>query len=301
MRGNNAIAWRESDVGSGLRFSRLKVDGATLSDGTIDYQANGGCRTGHSDANGEFARDFTPCTQGPYVRYYGLRTEELSDGQHQLSTCVQDFAQYQHLGESASESCDTRTIHVDNSAPGKPAELKVTSANPERYLDHFGASFSLPPDPGSPIAKVHYEVLGAKGEVLVPEKTVSATNPTSLANVEGPKTPGAYTLRVWLEDSVGFVGPAADAPIPHDTTPPAAPQELHAAGRARALGRQARPALAGRGRRRLADRRRALPAARRLGRSPRRHACRRRGRRAGDRRVADARAALRLLGPRLAL
>ena len=230
VRGNNAIAWRESDVGSGLRFSRLKVDGATLSDGTIDYQANGGCRTAHSDANGEFARDFTPCTQGPYVRYYGLRTEELSDGQHQLSTCVQDFAQYQHLGGSASESCDTRTIHVDNSAPGKPAELKVTSANPERYLDHFGASFSLPPDPGSPIAKVHYEVLGAKGEVLVPEKTVSATNPTSLANVEGPKTPGAYTLRVWLEDSVGYVGPAADAPIPHDTTPPAAPQELHAAG-----------------------------------------------------------------------
>ena len=230
VRGNNAIAWRESDVGSGLRFSRLKVDGATLSDGTIDYQANGGCRTGHSDANGEFARDFTPCTQGPYVRYYGLRTEELSDGAHQLQACVQDFAQYQHLGESASESCDTRTIHVDNSAPGKPAELKVTSANPERYLDHFGASFSLPPDPGSPIAKVHYEVLGAKGEVLVPEKTVAATNPTSLANIEGPKTPGAYTLRVWLEDSVGYVGPAADAPIPHDTTPPAAPQELHAAG-----------------------------------------------------------------------
>ena len=230
VRGNNAIAWRESDVGSGLRFSRLKVDGATLSDGTIDYQAGGGCRTGHSDANGEFARDFTPCTAGPYLRYYGLETRSFNDGQHQLSTCVQDFAQYQHIGGSASESCDTRTIHTDNNAPGKPAELKVTSANPERYLDHFGASFSLPPDPGSPIAKVHYEILGAKGEVLVPEKTISATNPTSLANVEGPSAPGAYTLRVWLEDSVGFTGPAADAPIPHDTTPPAAPQDLHAAG-----------------------------------------------------------------------
>ena len=230
VKGNNAIAWRESDVGSGLRFSRLKVDGATLSDGTIDYQANGGCRTGHSDANGEFARDFTPCTQGPYLRYYPLRTEWFSDGQHQISTCVQDFAQYQHLGGSATESCDTRTIHTDNTAPGKPAELKVTSANPERYLEHFGASFSLPPDQGSPIAKVHYEVLNGKGEVLVPEKTVAATDPTSLANIAGPSTPGAYTLRVWLTDSVGFTGPAADAPIPHDTTPPAAPQELRVAG-----------------------------------------------------------------------
>jgi len=230
VKGNNAIAWRESDVGSGLRFSRLKVDGATLGDGTIDYQANGGCRTGHSDANGEFARDFTPCTQGPYVRYYGLRTEQLSDGQHQLQTCVQDLAQYQHLGGSATESCDTRTIHTDNAAPGRPAALKVTSANPERYLKHFGATFSLPPDPGSPIARVHYEVLGPKGEVLVPERTVSAVDPTSLADVEGPSTPGAYTLRVWLTDSVGFTGPAADAPIPHDTTPPAAPQDLRAAG-----------------------------------------------------------------------
>jgi hypothetical protein len=230
VKGNNPIAWRESDQGSGLRLSRLRVDGATLGDGTIDYQANGGCRTGHSDATGEFARDFTPCTQGPYLRYYGLETGSISDGQHQIEICVQDFAQYQHIGGSASESCDRRTIHTDNTTPGKPAELKVTSANPERYLDHFGAGFSLPPDPGSPIAKVHYQVLNGRGEVLTPEKTVAATNPTSLANIEGPPAPGAYTLRVWLEDSVGFTGPAAEAPIPHDTTPPAAPQGLRVAG-----------------------------------------------------------------------
>lgn len=230
VKGNNAIAWRESDLGSGLRFSRLKLDGATLSDGTIDYQANGGCRTGHSDANGDFARDFTPCTQGPYLRYYGLRTEELSDGAHQLGTCVQDFAQYQHLGESASESCDTRTIHTDNTAPGKPAALAIRSSNPARYLDHFGAAFSLPPDPGSPIAKVHYRILNAKNEVAVSEKTISATNPTEVANIEGPAKAGAYHLQLWLEDSVGFTGPAAEAPIPHDTAPPAAPQELRVAG-----------------------------------------------------------------------
>ena len=230
VRGNNAIAWRESDQGSGLRFSRLKVDGSTLSDGTIDYQANGGCRTGHSDANGEFARDFTPCTQGPYLRYYPLRTEWFSDGQHQLQTCVQDFAQYQHIGGSATESCDTRTIHTDNTAPGKPASLEVTSANPARYLRHFGARFSLPPDPGSPIARVHYMVLNSKGEVVVPEQIVGGTNPTEVADTRGPKAPGTYHLKLWLEDSVGFQGAAAEAPIPHDTTPPAAPQEMRVAG-----------------------------------------------------------------------
>jgi hypothetical protein len=230
VKGNNPIAWRESDVGSGLRLSRLRVDGAVLPDGTIDYQENGGCRTGHSDANGEFARDMQPCTPGPYLRYYGLETASLPDGQHQISICVQDFSQYQHIGGSATEPCDTRTIHTDNTAPGKPAELKVTSTDPARYLDHVGASFSLPPDPGSPIAKVHYEVLNAKGEVVMPEKVVSATNPTSLSGIEDPKAPGAYRLKLWLEDSVGFTGPAAEAPIPHDTTPPAAPQGLRVAG-----------------------------------------------------------------------
>ena len=123
-----------------------------------------------------------------------------------------------------------RTIHTDNTAPGKPAELQVTSANPERYLRHFGASFSLPPDPGSPIAAVHYEVLNGKGEVIVPERTVAATDPTSISDIEGPAEPGAYRLKLWLTDSVGYTGPAAEAPIPHDTTPPAAPQDLRPAG-----------------------------------------------------------------------
>ncbi len=31
---------------------------------------------------------------------------------------------------------------------------------------------------------------------------------------------------MWLEDQVGHTGPAATAPIPRDTTPPAAPQSV---------------------------------------------------------------------------
>jgi hypothetical protein len=102
----------------------------------------------------------------------------------------------------------------------------VLSANPARYLDRFGAQFSLPPDPGSPIAKVHYEVIDAAGNVVKPEQVLSGTNPTEIAEVSGPAKAGDYQLKVWLEDSVGLVGPATTAPIPHDTTPPAAPQGL---------------------------------------------------------------------------
>jgi hypothetical protein len=222
VRGYQVLAWRESDQGSGLRFSRLGTDGSVFGDGTIDYQANGGCQIGYRDGGREFAKGFQPCTAGPYLRYYGFETKNIPDGQHSLAICLQDYAQY----INHADSCDRRTIHTDNTAPGKPAGLEVTSANPQRYLDHFSAKWSLPPDSGSPIAKVHYDVVDSAGKVVMPEKVVSATNPTALANIEGPPTPGAYTLRVWLEDSVGFVGPAALAPIPHDTTPPAAPQAL---------------------------------------------------------------------------
>jgi hypothetical protein len=222
VRGYQVLAWRESDQGSGLRFSRLGTEGGVFADGTIDYQANGGCRIGYRDGGREFAKGFQPCTAGPYLRYYGLQTSNLPDGQNTLAICLQDYAQY----INHTDSCDRRTIHTDNTAPGKPAGLEVTSANPQRYLDHFGAKWTLPPDSGSPIAKVQYDVVDSTGKVVMPEKIVSGANPTALLDIEGPAKPGPYTLRVWLEDSVGLIGPAAEAPIPHDTTPPAAPQNL---------------------------------------------------------------------------
>lgn len=222
VRGAQVTSWREFDQGSGLRFSRLGADGAVFADGTIDYGARGDCQIGYRDGGREFGKGFQPCFPGPWLRYYELATQNLSDGEHTLAICLQDYGQY----KAGQESCDRRTIRTDNSAPGKPASLAVTSANPARYMDRFGASFSLPPNQGSPITKVHYDVIDAAGKVLLARKTVAATNPTSLASIEGPKTPGAYQLRVWLEDQVGLIGPAATAPIPHDTTPPAAPQGL---------------------------------------------------------------------------
>jgi hypothetical protein len=63
----------------------------------------------------------------------------------------------------------------------------------------------------------------------MPEKTLAATNPTEVKEIEGPARAGAYRLKLWLEDEVGFQGPAAEVAIPHDTTPPAAPQQLQVA------------------------------------------------------------------------
>jgi hypothetical protein len=228
VRGTQNATFNVSDLGSGLRVERMRVDGAER--WSWDHWPECGGNIAVSQASGEFARAFQPCpTGGPFPRSVPLNTASLGDGAHALQVCTQDYGQYQGLNGTGGESCDARTIRTDNSAPGAPAGLTVTSANPQRYLDHFGAQFSLPPNQGSPIVGVHYEIVDALDKVVMPEKVVSSTNPTELADIVGPKAPGAYRLRMWLEDEVGFVGPAATAPIPHDTTPPAAPQDLSVA------------------------------------------------------------------------
>jgi hypothetical protein len=223
VRGAQTATYSWSDQGSGIRMEWINIDGARRF--TIDHASE--CNTGSSAVNGEFARDFQPCATASGIgRSYAFDTASLPDGAHTLQACAQDYAQYQGLYGTGGASCEQTTIRTDNTPPGAPSGLEVTSANPQRYLPSFGAHWQLPPNQGSPIAKVHYNVVNAAGEVIVPEKTVPASEPSALSNIEGPAKPGDYRLRVWLEDSVGLVGPATTAQIPHDTTPPAAPQDL---------------------------------------------------------------------------
>lgn len=225
VRGTQTATFQWAELGSGIRFERIRIDGADR--WWIDHQATGECNTGASQASGEFGRVFQPCATSPHIgRAYTFDTAGLADGAHTLQACTQDYGQWRGLNGTGSESCDQRTIRTDNSAPGAPSGLVVTSANPNRYLDRFGAQFALPPNHGSPITKVHYSILDAAGAVVVPEKVATGANPTALSGVAGPEKAGDYRLKVWLEDEVGFLGPAATAPIPRDTIPPAAPQGL---------------------------------------------------------------------------
>jgi len=227
VSGSQWLPWYVQDNGSGLRNERVLIDGQQRY--LIDHQAQAECNATSSQTNGEFSRNFQPCPTGPFWHSYSPDTATLSDGGHELSICVQDYGQYQGLNGTGGWTCDNRPIHVDNHAPGAPAGLQVVTPNPARYENHFRAQFSLPPDPGSPIAKAHYDVIDAAGKEVVPEKVVAGTNPTQIPEVVGPPQAGDYRLRVWLEDSVGFVGPAATVAVPRDTTPPAAPQEVSVA------------------------------------------------------------------------
>jgi hypothetical protein len=181
VKGAENVHWGSFDLGSGLRMERLRIDKA---DRDVLDRA-GQCDIGSSQPNTEFARVFQPCpTYGPYDHTYALDTASLPDGARSLEVCAQDYAQYQGLDHTGGESCDQRTVRTDNTAPGAPLGLQVVSANPARYLDHFGARFSLPPDPGSPIAKVHYDVINAAGNVVAPEHVLRAPTRPSF-----PKSP----------------------------------------------------------------------------------------------------------------
>lgn len=226
VRGTQNVTFNVSDQGSGIREERLYVDTGEL--WSLDHGPE--CNTSSSQGNGEWARSYTPCpTGGPWDRSVPINTAAFKDGaNHTVQVCTQDFGQYQGLSGTAGQTCTARTIATDNSAPAAPEGLSVLSSNPARYLDQFGAQFSLPPNEGSPIAKAYYNIVDAAGNVVASSQSVGGVNPTAIQAINGPKQAGDYRLRVWLEDEVGFVGPAATVQIPHDTTPPAAPQNASA-------------------------------------------------------------------------
>ena len=223
VKGPRPISWTTTEAGSGLRYEHLQVDGAE--EGSADYRS--ACDLGQTEASGEFARSFEPCPRGgPFPHTETVDTAALTDGAHTATLCAQDFAQAQGLDGSSGETCEARTIHTDNTAPAAPLTLAIGSANPARYLSTFSASWGLASDSGSPITAVHWWITDAAGNVVAPEQVIAATNPTGLPSITGPSTAGAYSLHVALEDEVGFVGPAASVAIPHDATPPAAPQDI---------------------------------------------------------------------------
>lgn len=234
VKGTQNVTWKTSERGSGIRFDRLRVDGGTRQ--TVD--SGPWCDLASNGATGEFGRQFQPCPNGSWDHSYGFDTASVSDGSHTVQVCSQDYGQAVGLNGSGGESCDQRSVKVDNHPPAAPGGLTIATPNPNRYLEHFGAQWTLPSDPGSPVRKVHYDVVDAAGKTVVGERIVSGTNPTKLDDIAGPKAAGDYRLRVWLEDEVGFAGPVATVPIPHDTTPPAAPQEIAVASPTTSRGDQ---------------------------------------------------------------
>ena len=177
--------------------------------------------------SGEFARVFQPCPAAENLtRHYPLDTWNLPDGAHWLVACTQDYAQAQGLGGSGGQSCDRASRPHRQHPSRRPVRPDRHQRQPDPLPRPLRRQFNLPPNQGSPIIRVLYQVTNAAGEALSVVQSHSASNPTAVPAIDGPAKAGDYRLRVWLEDEVGFTGPASVAPIPRDTMPPSAPQTV---------------------------------------------------------------------------
>jgi hypothetical protein len=109
-------------------------------------------------------------------------------------------------------------------APPPPSNLEVQGGEDAWHPDRsFRLRWTNPPG----VAAVRYLVRDPLGAIAVgPERLGWAASEIDSIQIPGP--PGAYTAKVWLEDSGGGQGPAAEAKLRFDDTRPAAVEPLPA-------------------------------------------------------------------------
>jgi hypothetical protein len=107
----------------------------------------------------------------------------------------------------------TAPIPRDTVAPAAPQDISVTAPETLRGADGFDLRWRNIVDSGSPINKVHYEVLNGAGQVVVPKVTVDGENVQSLVGLEAPEARGDFALRMWLSDAEGNIGAPATVPL----------------------------------------------------------------------------------------
>jgi hypothetical protein len=103
----------------------------------------------------------------------------------------------------------------------QPLNLRVDGGEETWHAEPgFGLSWRNPPQAGSPeIAAVHYRLLDPAGQVALPETRIDWAA-TSIDWLRVPDTPAAYTVEVWLENSLGAKGTPATARLRFDDVRP---------------------------------------------------------------------------------
>jgi hypothetical protein len=194
IAGTRQVAFDASD-GAGIRRNVVRVDDQPLR--VFDTA----CNDTHP----------APCpNQGFDV---AVDTSKLSDGAHKLTLETVDSA--------GNPTATSKSIQVDNSAPGAPSGLAVTGGDGWRSTNDFAVSWSNPPaGSGAPVAGAHYRLCRASGGNCV----TGSRDGAGLAGVDSLQVPAAgdWELTVWLRDAAGNNDPAqtAQARLRFDPTAP---------------------------------------------------------------------------------
>lgn len=206
VRGTQPVNWTVTEYGSGLRLMRVAVDGAN----DVVYDYGSACETQTTVSNGLSGRSFAPCVanNGSFAILRDVQTGLYPDGERVLSICSQDFGQWQGFYGSGGETCDRRTVRIDNTAPVAPSNLVATGRNRA-----FGASWANPPQEGvAPIAASHYRLQQLSGGAY-DSGIVRVAGGPGMQSLDGlpAGSDGGYRLTVYLEDAAGNANPSNTA------------------------------------------------------------------------------------------
>ena len=205
-RGAQAVNYWDTDVGSGVRYSETRLDGARV--GLTEYA----CAKALIDGEWRATR-MLPCPTGA-ADGFTLQTTSFSDGPHELTRCATDFA-----GNSAC--LFPVGVLIDNHPPAHPRNLALAGGEGWRSVDNFDFSWANPDQgPASPIGGAYWRITGPAGYdsglKLAPGRGISSLPDRTLPR------PGIYAFRIWLRDEAGNADPgsAIEIAMRLDDVPP---------------------------------------------------------------------------------
>ncbi len=183
--GTGHVALLGEDTGSGVRSLEIRLDSE------ISLESIPSC----SRVGGRYV-SLQPCPLNA-SHSWSFDSGELSDGEHVLVARVTD------AGGASSEL--SRTVKVDNTAPGPPAPALVDGPGGWRRTNGFVIHPQAPASQHAPLKKVHYKIC------LIQDGANCDASPGTSENLERIEVsvpgPGAYELRLWFEDEARNVDP----------------------------------------------------------------------------------------------
>lgn len=183
VRGTKSLTVSAEDGGGGLANLSASVDGESL------VNAPSSC----SKVDDRYV-EFRPC---PLARSgtWPVDTQSLGDGSRVLVIRASDVG-----GATDDQSA---LVKVDNTSPSTPTELSLDGVEQWRSSNGFNLRWEESSEQHAPIARTHYEVCRLPDE----DCTIGAKDGDGggVIQVDAP-APGAYGVRIWLEDAAGNIG-----------------------------------------------------------------------------------------------
>ncbi|MFN8215891.1 MAG: hypothetical protein U0R71_04770 [Solirubrobacterales bacterium] len=197
-RGVQGLGFVASDVGAGIDFGVLTLDGAQVAINFLDCAK--------ALVGGEWrATAMRPC---PLTALQGasVATTAFSDGPHRVGACAFDFA--------GNPSCGVeRTVLIDNTAPAHPRAVALAGGDGWRRINDFDLGWANPDQgPASPIDAAVWRLTGPGG-FDSGVQLAAGRDRTTLENLAVPAA-GPYVLRLWLRDEAGNEAPGAAVEVP---------------------------------------------------------------------------------------